>query len=497
MNPHPNSITINEHDTEPLSDYAINYLTNQKKECAYTDFKLIADVSKGSDFPEIAKDIFAFSNYGGGWILIGWKEYKKNRFVPVGLPQDYELESAVLQEKFNSFAEYPITLEYKEFERDFTHLFSKADEEVKKQVHSVSKRFGAIFIPPSKQVLLPKKEGSYLKGQTLRVVFKEKDILYRRGTQSIIASKIEEDLIKKRAEKEEHRISILSGEPDDVDEELLSNVFKVIKIPKYIYLGDKKPYDDASIKSLLNERGVKNAFFYKFKEWNKKIVTFENLQDENNPYSSLIEKNSSTREIVDSWLEDEDKRKRIVELLNKELTHYALSKDIHYDFDKGKFFYPVNKNEGETRKFDWAGRYKQSHKVVATKMYASQLGKYIFWHISFSASFFMMGREIYLKITPTFVITEDGFRVLSGSREGTVITRLSYSMHNSKYLNNILFWIGQLADNGNINLKGYIEISAEPVKANLSKGIMFDLPSSEFEDEEEIETLETEEEDEI
>ena len=108
-------VVINEVEAEPLSEYVLDFLTSQKKECPYLDFKLTIHVGKNSDFPEVAKDIFAFSNYGGGWILIGWKEEKKNQYLPAGVPDDYKVDQATLQEKFNSYSSKPIQIEYKDF----------------------------------------------------------------------------------------------------------------------------------------------------------------------------------------------------------------------------------------------------------------------------------------------------------------------------------------------------------------------------------------------
>ena len=108
------SVVINEIRTEPLSQYVIDFIKSQKKESPYLDFKLKIDIGKDSNFPELAKDIFAFSNYGGGWILIGWKEEKKNQFFPIGIPDYYDIDSAVLQEKFNSYVDEPIQILYKE-----------------------------------------------------------------------------------------------------------------------------------------------------------------------------------------------------------------------------------------------------------------------------------------------------------------------------------------------------------------------------------------------
>lgn len=456
-------VVINEVEAEPLSEYAIDFLMNRKNETPYLDFKLTIDIKKESDFPEIAKDIFAFSNYGGGWILIGWKEEKKNQFTPIGLFEDYSVDQATLQEKFNSFVDEPLELLYKE---------------IRKVVNGQERRFGFIFIPPSHKILIPNKEGRYKKGDKERIVFRRGDIFYRRGTQSIQPSAQENEILKRRIEKEKYRMSILSGEPDEIEEEIYSNLFEV-KIPKYVYFGSKKLYDDISINTLLKQEGVFPEFYYKFKEWNNKILTFENLYDEKNSYSKLVDNTQISRESVDVWLADQDKSNLIIELLYRELIHFAISKKIYYSEKRDKLYYPIGK-EKDKRKEQWGGRYTKSTRTVVAKMWAGQLGKSVYCHTACYASFKRIGSKIFLEVLPTFILTDDGSRPISGFEEGTVITRLSYNKYNNSYLNTILFWIHQLGDGKNIKITDYIEIESEPVKARMSVGILFDIPSSEF-----------------
>lgn len=233
-------IVINEVEAEPLSDYVVDFLISQRKESPILDFKKIISIRKDSDFPEIAKDIFAFSNYGGGWILIGWEETSPNMFVPVGLPEDYKVDQATLQEKFNSFTDSPIELLYKELNKDFKDLFIKAKEEVRQKVNSISNKFAIIFIPPSYILLKPNKEGKYKKGEKEKVVFSKDEYFYRRGTQNIHPSSYELQLIKKRLEKEQYRLSVLSGEPDKISEKIYSNLFKVTKCLSMYILAKRK-----------------------------------------------------------------------------------------------------------------------------------------------------------------------------------------------------------------------------------------------------------------
>ena len=176
-------VVINEKEAEPLSDYVLDFLIGRKKECPNLDFKLKIDISKNSNFPELAKDIFAICNYGGGWILIGWEERISSQYFPVGLPDDYHVDGAILQEKFNSYSNIEIEIIYTEFER---------------AIEKERKRFAAIYIPSSYDILKPIKEGKYKKGEKEKIVFKKDDIFYRRGSQSIHPSSYEMELIHKR-----------------------------------------------------------------------------------------------------------------------------------------------------------------------------------------------------------------------------------------------------------------------------------------------------------
>ncbi len=471
-------VVINEVEMEPLSDYIVDFLTSQNKECPYLDFKKIISTMKNSSFPELAKDIFAFSNYGGGWILIGWEEIKSNLYLPVGLPEEYEVDQASLQEKFNSFTDIPIEISYREFHRDFRGLFSSSKEEVKEKINSISNRFAIIYISPSYTELKPNKEGKYRKGDKERLVFSKDELFYRRGTQSTHPSSNEYQLIKKRLEKEEYRISVLSGEPDKIDDKIHSNLFKVTKLPKYIYVGQKKDFDDVSIKVLLKQEGVFPEWMYKFKIWNNSIVTFENLTNGDNIYRKLVLPETIRKEPLEIWIGNEDKNRIIIEILNREIKHYAIAKGMYY-FDKfNKFYYALEK---DSRKEKWQSRYKKATKTVAVKMYAEQLERFIYWHVAFSPEFIQIGKDNFLfRILPTFIITDDGKNPIVGSKEGTIITRLSYSRYNSSYLNTVLFWMHQLGDSGNIQISDYLEISSDPLTVELPVGIIYDIPSSEF-----------------
>lgn len=168
----------------PLDDIVINFMLSQRREMAELDFKWTLDIRKGSDFAKIAKDIFAMSNYGGGYLLFGYKETETGSYEPAGLLSEFHVDQATLQEKFNSYSSDPLALGYKELQR---------------VVDNESKKFAVIYIPPSITVLKPIKEATYTERGRIKLAFRRDEILFRRGTQSVRASLSEIKFIEKRA----------------------------------------------------------------------------------------------------------------------------------------------------------------------------------------------------------------------------------------------------------------------------------------------------------
>jgi hypothetical protein len=308
----PDDLSLPEVEVEPLGDLMLDFLIERDNESEYIDFKEIIVVSRDGPFAKIAKDIFAFSNYGGGFILIGFKERKnesqvneqaaerpKRTFIQVGLPEDFHIDQASLQEKFNAYSNSPIDLGYREFWR---------------KIDGTQKKFAAIYVQGSRLVLEPVKRGIYedFRGRT-KTAFDQGTILIRRGTQSIVASDRDLAWIEERALKAEYSLSVLTGKPDYVRETLFSNLFEIIKLPALIWSAEEARLDE--VKAIENGDG-----FQSFVPWNGKIVSFYNLLEINESFARGIIKESTKREDVQSWVQDSNRRRVIISLLNKELS---------------------------------------------------------------------------------------------------------------------------------------------------------------------------------
>lgn len=179
------------------------------------------------------------------------------------------------------------------------------------------------------------------------------------------------------------------------------------------------------------------------------------------------------------WLMNEERRRTVVQLLNNEVA--TLGQKLGLLTDREKMYYPC---EGLKRTKAWRPRFRErSERIVAQRMYAYQLGRPIWVHPAVIARFQSLKDRIFLRLTPTFLITEDGVRAIFGPKEGTIITRLTNRTRNQGYLNSLLFWSAVLSegsDRGEIALAGgKIMIPARPVGSTIDMGILSDRPIAE------------------
>ncbi len=439
----------------PLDDVVTNFLLSKKRETAELDFKYEIDIKKSSDFAKIAKHVFAMSNYGGGHILIGFKETKTGNIEPVGLPLDYHIDQAHLQEKFNAYSNSPIVLDYKE---------------VKKIVNSDLKKFAVIYVPPSNVVLTSIKPGSYVdKDGKLRQIFDKGEILIRRGTQSVPATLKEIKYIEKRATRTKYQISLLTGKPDKVKENLFGNFFNVIQLPEEVF--------EAKLPIQTRFRFFEHKHM-PFVRMGEKIYSFCDVR--NDPIGPYIKQDSFKVIKSSEFFESQGKRNLLVRLLNQEARHAALLKNMKYDGKhKNTYFFPC---EGYERKEKWEGRFRKSTRIVAKRVRISQLATSLYIHSAASVSFSIVNTEVYLKILPRIVLTPDGFTPISGFDKGTVKTRVIFNQYNDAYLNIVLFWISRFKskENEKIEIGERIVVSPEPVTVKINFGIRKDRPATEF-----------------
>ncbi len=464
------SVTINNELTDPLGDFVIDYLLSQTKETNYLDFKATLDISRNSnDFPKIIKDVYGFSNAGGGYLVLGVHQNDhsnneiKGAFVKLGLPEDFTIEQASLQEKINSYLDISLEIGYAEFIREFD---------------GKKRRFAIIYIPPSPKILIPSEDGIYRDEKKEKKAFLKGAIYTRRGTQCIIAECYEIDQMKKRVKKEQYRLSIISGEPDNVKEVLYSNLFEVTSLPKFVYVGTAIYSSFIEAVTALKKNHSNRYFNLRYQSHEDKIITFQNLTNPDNYHHEIVSKDSIHKESIDKWLDGGDKEKIIIALLNKEVRAHGSNLGMYFDNKNKRLYYPVS---DKYRSEAWSTRHGGIRtKQVAKLMYAEQLKKEVYVHAAVRPTITKLHDKFYLRLNPTMVITDDGKHVTKDPRAGTIITRMSYNKYNNSFLNSVLFWISKLGDGNDLFVEKGIVISHEPVQTTINTGINWDIPTSDL-----------------
>ena len=457
-------ISTNRDSENIISDAIVDYLLSQSRESSYFDYKATLDIGrKSTDFPKLIKDVYAFANAGGGFLVLGVSENgnlssNQGRFHKTGLPAGFSLDQASLQEKINAYIDVPLEISYGEFERIF-------DGE--------KKLFALVYIPPSPMILTSKRDVDYKLGTKTKKALRMKTVYTRRGTQSIEASEYEINQIKHRIKDEAYKISIITGEPDHVDEYLFSNLFEVKNIPMFVYVGIAR-YSYSSFKNR-KQSGLNRTFDIQFRYYKKNVVTLDDLSTMANK-EELVLPNTIHKEPMASWLGSPDKERIVISLLNNAILNKGRAQDMFVDWKARMLYYKTNV---PPRFVSWRTRAGGIRKRrVVDKIYASQLGRKVFAHAAANIAIIKVYGKFFMRLNATMCITQDGVHMYSDHNTGPIITKKTYRIYNKQHLNNTLFWINQLGNGDDIEVCQDFIISSEPVRTKTCIGILSDVPAS-------------------
>lgn len=435
---------------DPLGPPMVSYLLSRHYETSEIDFKETIDLARGSDFAKTAKHIFAMANYGGGYIIVGFRERMTGGFDPIGLPEGFHLDQANLQGKFNGFSSDPITLGYVEVEKSF-------NDDVR--------RFAILFVQPPPRIIVPVKDGTYLDEKDRRcIAFKSGIVLIRRGTQSIVATADEKQAAERRLSDTNYHLSLVSGAPDPEPEQLFSDLFEIVKLPGAVYSGR---LDDG-----LPESWQPDVSAYCLQ--GQEICTFDDLNT-STIRGSIQSASVETKEIQE-FGQTPKGRRILTRLLGWELVGRATSLGLSHDDRRDRLYYPLPQGS-DRRRVRWRGLARSAERTVATKRVYSTLHREVVLHSCARFNFHVIGGEHFLQLTPGFLLSEDGYRPVYGPEQGAILTGLENSVrsYNLGYLRGVLFWADQLkGDDDRIKLRADLEIALRPVSVSVPVGIRGD-----------------------
>jgi hypothetical protein len=222
---------------------------------------------------------------------------------------------------------------------------------------------------------------------------------------------------------------------DKVQETLMSNLFIVKTYPSIVFSASTNARSDIEVFREIG-RGVKvPPFVLK----NKKLYTFTDLRSPSLPFLPIVSMDSIGEEQVSDWLQNGDKRKDLIRLMNLTLKQYCVdARDLAYDRKHRRFVCTLK--DGKDNIFRWRPRTKTVTREVANRVYEKN-GELLYCkHYSASLRFIFIGNNIFLKIEPTFTFTKDGYNPFRSEKLASLMSRWISKQYNKAYLNYVRFW---------------------------------------------------------
>lgn len=218
----------------------------------------------------------------------------------------------------------------------------------------------------------------------------------------------------------------------DLHEPALTNIFRIRRFPKviYTYSTDFKKKETAfkSIPegSILPEFIIYNQIVYTFVEPKNQAECFRNQI-----VKPETEKIIQFREITN----DKDKRNHFVELIKIYLKKFLRTRGIHYNKDYYRYYFSIKPDEAVRSIFAKTRKQGRKSPKEVAKFYS--YGKYQFYrHTAFELEF-IHAESMYMCITPTYFITDDGKTPADGKLASKFIIPQKSREFNPNVANNV------------------------------------------------------------
>jgi hypothetical protein len=212
------------------------------------------------------------------------------------------------------------------------------------------------------------------------------------------------------------------------------------------------------------EANIKNPLIPAFRILEDKIITFHDLESPEGLLASVIEEDVEVFPTTE-LLRDEDDRRIVVSLLNMAINRYAHRIGLAIDETKDRRYFFPPRNDGPNV-ITWTPLKTKASRTVAKP--CTKDGQVRFWrHMGAYLKMLFLANKFYLQITPTWVFTENGYRVKGGPKIGRLVIRWTGPERNLHLLYHVRFWTSILRGGpGPISIKvGDQQMEISPIPA--------------------------------
>ena len=251
--------------------------------------------------------------------------------------------------------------------------------------------------------------------------------------------------------------SVLEGDPDVIKESLHCNLIPIERLPQSIYSAPilksfyesrkdgalKLPTKDSikeKIRSLQKEAGIENPRIPAFRITEGKIVTFHDLEDPGGLLGPIIDNHEIQIEPTLSWVSDDDDRRILVSLFNMSIARHLLGSGLVHDKEnQWRFYFPPTK-DGLRNVIKWTPNKRSTDREVAGPRKNAD-SNIVFWrHLAAFIKIIFLSNGFFLQIKPTWVFTEDGYKVKRGPQLTRLVNRWTIPERNINILYHVRFW---------------------------------------------------------
>lgn len=245
------------------------------------------------------------------------------------------------------------------------------------------------------------------------------------------------------------------ADPDPVPERLYANLLPVEHLPKYVYVApvdrslcgvrkdgrlsfpSKQRVKDA-VRTAQETAGSERVFTPAFRMIEGSIFTFHDLEDADGVMAGVIDDGAVETISTMELLRDEDERRLVVSLLNMAVARHAPGSGLVIDDTRtGRFYFPPK--DGAENVYRWTPRKTRATRTVVKPCFKDS--KVQFWrHLGAYLRIVFLANKLYLQVTPTWVITDDGRQLRTGPKVGRIVGRWTGPERNLHLLYHVRFW---------------------------------------------------------
>ena len=221
-----------------------------------------------------------------------------------------------------------------------------------------------------------------------------------------------------------------------------SSLMPVKHIPRFVYVGECSSSEAAISQELLLQEvggGVLSPFI--IREGN--LLTFCDLDDEANPFRTIVDPYSAEKHHADTWWDDPDQSRWYVDLLNRSLNKLTGRLGLNLDKEHRRYYFEPGPDSTD-RKIEYTtmgGRHQSRNVAWQPRVRATGERKHYWEHLAVGLQFHRTGHtEWCLSIRPERRFTRDGEIPLTRKGIGRRSTSKKSRMYNFDVLGEIHFW---------------------------------------------------------